>query len=460
MIPITSEYAREYQKAAAEYLLLSKKTILADEMGLGKTCSVITALSKLVQDSIEPVQVLIVTPAHLKFVWIEEFEKFADYRVEIEMHHRTQLRYYFIHPELTKTAIVTIINYDILHSRLPDLVKKNYTVLVCDESHYLKTLTTKRTKAVIALTKNIQSLKYIWLLSGTPTTKDAMDLFSQLKILNHPLAENYIYFAKKYANMKEVEKFGRKIKVFSFSNEDELRYELYSSCMIRRTKDQVLHELPEKTRQIIVLDSDEVEELINQEKEILKTITASEEEIDEILTDPMKMPKTTMLARVRQELALKKIPVVVNFIEEVLSDQNKVVVFAWHRTVIYSLMEALKKVYPQSMIISITGEDTQETKAKAIQLFQNHENPRILICSIAAVSTGVTLTAASTCIFIESDWIPAHIVQAEDRLHRIGQKNPVFVYHFTFDRSVESRILKKMFHRKEKIEKVLEAKHV
>lgn len=452
--------ARQYQLVATEYLLRKKKAILADDMGLGKTCSTITALNYLhVRDATHTT--LIVTPAHLKLTWVEELKKFSRVRVVIQMFHGKNIKYFEINPENplnpSSSLLVILVNYDILEKRLHEIEPFRPSIIVCDEAHYLKNLTAKRTKAILSLVKTIKP-QYTWLLTGTPITKDAMDLFSLLKILDHPLSQNWLYFAKKYANMQEIKIKGRTIKKFSIANAEELNTILRSSCMIRRTKDQVLHELPEKTRQMIILDSSDVESLLRREKEILEGLVANpdnvEKEIDQLLeTD--ELPKATELAKIRQELALKKIATVANFIDDILQAQSKIVVFAWHHSVINTLKEALVKIYPEKSVKTITGLENMQIKQNIINQFQNEPNPRILICSIAAVGTGVTLTAASTCIFLELDWIPANVMQAEDRLHRIGQRNSVNIYYIVFEKSVESYVAKRMLKRKEKIEQVM-----
>lgn len=453
--------ARQYQLAATEYLIRKKKVILADDMGLGKTCSTITALNFLHIRDIDHT-VLIITPAHLKLTWIEEFMKFSKVKMNIQMLHGKDIKYFEINPEnplSSSPLLVILINYDIFEKRLYEIEPFSPSIVICDEAHYLKNIKAKRTRAVLSLVKTVEP-RYIWLLTGTPIVRDAMNIYSLLKILDHPLSWNWMYFAKKFANMQEVKIKGRTVRKFGITNAEELKTILRSSCMVRRTKDQVLNELPEKSRQMIILDSSEVESLLRREKEILEGVVTNpdnpkqEKEIDQLLeTD--ELPRATELAKIRQQLALKKIAIIANFIDDILQSQEKIVVFAWHHSVISTLRDSLTKVYPESSVKTITGLETMQTKQNIINQFQNEPDPRILICSIAAVGTGVTLTAASTCIFLELDWIPANVMQAEDRLHRIGQKNSVNIYYIVFEKSVESYIAKRMLQRREKINVVM-----
>lgn len=457
---------REYQKVAVEYLLTARKAILADEMGLGKTCEVISALNVLASTGDE-IRVVIVCPAHLKNVWVMEFRKFSEVFTSISVVNRTKENTFLINTNKPGKISVIILNYDIFEKYLVNLELHRPHVVVFDESHYLKNLSAKRTKTAIRFVSNTKP-PYVWLLTGTPLTKDAMDLFPQLKILGHPLAENYMYFAKRYADMREEMIMGRWVKKFGISNAKELREILLATCLIQRKKSQVLHELPEKIRQMIILDPSEVQSLIDQEKEVLRATVANpddSEEVENTLEHPEKLPKLNMLAQIRQQLALKKLPVIVNFVDDIIcsnseeqenpENQKKVVIFAHHLSVITELVNALKKIYSENSVARLTGMETQRDKQIIIDWFQNHENPRILVCSITAVATGITLTRASTCVFAELDWIPANIMQAEDRLHRIGQKNSVNIYYVVFENSLESYIAKKMLKRKTKIEKLI-----
>lgn len=463
--------ARPYQIAAAQYLLAAKKVILADEMGLGKTFEVILAIQALYENhrekEKEPLKVTIVCPAHLKYVWLDEFERFARFNTIIEIIGLKRLIKLLQdeHPEQPPIRVY-IVSYDVLSRNLSYLEIANdgkINVLVCDEAHYLKNGSAKRTKATMSIVKDLNP-EYRWLVTGTPITRDAMNIYSLLKILEHPLSTNWYYFATRYAAAEQVSIRGRKVWKFGISNEIELRETLLATCMIRRTKSMVAKDLPEKIRQLILLPPDEVISLIQKEKEILKAMSISldldQKEIYTRLGETGMLPRTSQLAQIRQELAISKIPAVVNFILDILEQkpEEKIVVFAWHISVVYALVKALQSAGVRN-IVQITGEESSKSKAALISTFQNSPGSMIAICTIGAVGTGVTLTAASTGIFVEIDWIPASVMQAEDRLHRIGQKNNVTIYYFTYPDSLEAYITRKMLRRKEKIQRFMNVSH-
>jgi SWI/SNF-related matrix-associated actin-dependent regulator 1 of chromatin subfamily A len=443
-----------YQVAAAEYLLTAKKAILADDMGLGKTAETILALNILHRDKklASGDNIVIACPAHLKHNWLNEIRNFykPNGGLTVIVYGKKQ-KEEIISSSLNDHITIHIINYDILEKNLVHLEGLAPKVIVADESHFAKSANAKRTKALQNLIASVKP-EYVWLLSGTPATATAMDMYPQLQMIDHPIAQNWWFYAHRYADAEQVSIKGRKVWKFGFSNTNELKQILTMTAMLRRTKDKVLKQLPPKNRQVIALDPADVHEILIREKEILKAHSVDIKDLE--LPELIKFP-VNALSSIRQELALKKIPAIVAMAQDILQTEDKLVIFAWHHTVINELQIALEKVLPRNSVVQITGNETQEKKANIIFNFQNKDNPKVIIGSISAVATGVTLTKASTCIFAELDWIPANIMQAEDRLHRLGQKSVVDIYYIVFDMSIESTIAKKMYRRKEDINSLL-----
>jgi SWI/SNF-related matrix-associated actin-dependent regulator 1 of chromatin subfamily A len=135
---------------------------------------------------------------------------------------------------------------------------------------------------------------------------------------------------------------------------------------------------------------------------------------------------------------------VVQFVADILDNSDdpnsKVCLFGHHKDVIAALEQALKKHNPKFNPVVITGETKEADRQRNIHLFQETNQSRIFIGSMFATGMGITLTACSTVVFAELDWTPAQVVQSEDRCHRIGSKNTVWVYHIVADGSIDSKI--------------------
>ena len=149
--------------------------------------------------------------------------------------------------------------------------------------------------------------------------------------------------------------------------------------------------------------------------------------------------------------ALKKVPKAIEHITEVLESEEKVVVFAHHRDVLDKLYKAF-----EDKAVLLTGDTPMEERKEIVDHFQTDPNCKLFIASIKAGGIGITLTASSTVIFVELDWTPAIISQAEDRLHRIGQENAVLVQHLVINGSIDSKIAKMCVRKQEVITQVLD----
>ena len=222
--------------------------------------------------------------------------------------------------------------------------------------------------------------------------------------------------------------------------------------MIRRLKKDVLKELPAKQRQVIELPANGCASLIREEAELeAKNATAiralsdavaiaklldDEEAYADAIASLRKAQGVQFeeMARVRHEIALAKVPAVV---EHVLNASEQVVVFAWHQDVVAKIKEGL--VAAQKRVVTLVGGQTAESKDRAVTDFQNGDAD-VFIGNIKAAGVGITLTASSTVVFAELDWVPANVSQAEDRCHRIGQTDSVLVQHIVLEGSLDQRL--------------------
>lgn len=419
-----------FQCVGVEFLNVNNgSALIADEMGLGKTVQVLAWLR--LHPEIRPV--LIVCPASLKLNWRNEAVKWLDnpdiYVVngkKIELEHE-----------------IYIINYDILKNHL-SLLYMGFQVIICDESHYLKNHKTKRTKYVKELSDNIPNKI---LLTGTPVTNRPKELWQQLNIIDPTTYPKFFQFGIKYCDAKQ-NQYGWDFS--GASNVDELNDEL-KSIMIRRKKKDVLTELPDKRRSTIYFDL---------KKNNLKEYRLAENNFKKWLIDNDKDVSKAMRAEFLTHInALRNLSVdgridnIIEWIADFIDSGEKLVVFAHHHKVIDKLYENFKDVS-----VTLTGETKTEDRQKAVDDFQNNPDIKLFIGNIKAAGVGITLTASSNVAFIEVPWAPSDLVQAEDRVHRIGQKNAVNIYYLLSEDTIDNTMIDILHKKADIIDKIIDGK--
>lgn len=406
---------KPYQVTGAHFLASNTGAILADEMGLGKTAQAIEAMKQVGG------KVLIVCPASLKLNWRDEImawglpEPFVVFSGNIE------------------PADITIINYDILKKNKKFLINQEFNVIVFDEAHYLKNPQTNRTKAAMALTA-----KHRWMLTGTPILNRPIELWPLLFMCDPATWANKRKFIDRYCDPKIISTNGFKHwDINGASNAEELAERL-APMMLRRMKMDVLDDLPEKTRQVILFppDSREVKDAIKIEREAASKLKGAE--------------YLGAIASARRMLGEAKIEASIEHIKNVLEETAKVVVFAHHKVVINRLFMGLSAYSP----VMITGETSSVERHRVVERFQK-QDARVFIGNLQAAGTGLTLTAASVAVFVEQDWTPGILAQAEDRIHRIGQKANALIQYLVFDGSLDANMAKTVARKEETINTIV-----
>ena len=424
-----------FQKAGIDFINHQKNVLLADEMGLGKTIQAIGYIN--LNSNIKTV--LVICPASLKINWEEEMKKWLVKSYDISILNKNEL-----------TDIV-ITNYESVKKYFSLLTSRMWDLLILDESHYIKNYKAQRTKFITGYFKNngdkkswIKGLKDFAnqkiLLTGTPIMNKPIELITQLKVLNNELAKNPFKFMEKYV---EKDSWG---SIVGSKNLEELQYKLRTSCMIRREKKDVLTDLPDKLRQIITLPK-EILKNDNKTKEIVSYLS----ENWDIVSGKLKGIQIPFeeISQIRHEQSVKKIPYVIEHIENVLEDEDKIVVFGHHHDVTNAIYEKFKDI-----AVIATGEQSLKERDEAVYKFKNDTNIKLFIGSIEAMGVGITLNVSSTIIFAELEWRPGDLFQVEDRLHRYGQKNTVLVQYLVIDESIDSFMIHKILEKIDIIEKV------
>jgi SWI/SNF-related matrix-associated actin-dependent regulator 1 of chromatin subfamily A len=414
---------RAFQKVAVRRAVICKKFYIADDMGSGKTLQSIAICKHF--ESKWPV--LILCPAILKNTWKNEIIKWLgiDTNQIFVLNSTKHLKNIVEHKFL-------IVSYGLIHKpEVETHLKHGYDVVILDEAHYIKSLSSKRSKTGVAVA---QSASIRLLLSGTPFSYPS-EMYQQIKALYpeiYPWFFNFrtgvpnvgqYFYASRYCHPELVRAGDTKQWQFKgYENSDELTT-LLSTIMIRRRKKDILPFLPSKTRSCITLD-----ELKKKEYKEISSLLSEEKGVE---------AKSNSSANFMQSFRLTckyKIPHAIEFIKQYIvqdmlveDPQVKVLIFAHH----VIMREAVQKCLTSLRVpfFSIHGSVNEKQRAQFEHEFQNTEKYRVGVLSVSAACTGLTLTKASVVVFTELLFGPDIMFQAEDRVHRIGQKCNVNIFY-------------------------------
>ncbi|XP_051908285.1 DNA annealing helicase and endonuclease ZRANB3 isoform X2 [Hippocampus zosterae] len=430
-----------FQREGVQFALSKNgRCMIADEMGLGKTVQAIAVAYAFRKEW----PLLVVVPSSLKYPWIEELERWIP---ELQPGDINLVENKSDTMGISSSK-VTVLGYGLLttdaRTLMEALTRRGFSVVVVDESHYLKSRNAARTKLLVPL---IQSAKRAILLTGTPALGCPEELFMQIDALYPKMFGTWTDYAKKYCNA-HYRYFGprRQWDCRGASNLEELHQRL-SQIMIRRLKAQVLSQLPPKIRQRIPFDLP---------KEAAKEATASFSKWESLMKGcgsevvaTSSNPFTEVMSLITQmykQTAIAKAGAVKDYIKMMLEAEHlKFLVFGHHLTMLQACTEAV--IEAKAGYIRIDGSVPSSERIQLVHKFQNDPDTRVAILSIQAAGQGLTFTAASHVVFAELYWNPGQIKQAEDRAHRIGQTLSVNVHYLiakgTFDAVMWSMLNKK-----------------
>ena len=425
-----------FQKEGLDFLLKSSgNALLADEMGLGKTVETLAYLAT--EKNAFPV--LVIAPLVTLNNWQREIVKFLkkksrNGRLIDNASPTSSIIRNGKSKDLGKFDFY-IINYELLNKRKDDLAKLNLKTIICDEVQNLRSKTTKKYSAVKQLAA-IDSIRYRIGLSGTPIYNRGSEIWPIVDILRPGMLGSFKEFCEYFCYVND-----KGNAIVLENKRKSLREELKKYVMLRRKKSDVLKELKEKVRYKEFIDSDSDYYL----NELNKIWQKHEEELKSAETAFAKSSShQRAIQSERQAAGIAKLPHVINFVKNIMEIEESVVVFCHHRAIHQLLHESLQQFSPSSII----GGQTDNFRQEQIDRFQNGET-KLMIAGLRAGNVGINLTKARYVIFAELDWSPAIHRQAEDRLHRIGQKNTVFAYYLigngTLDDHVADILVDKAF---------------
>jgi len=405
--PLIYESLMPFQHEGIKYgISRNGRVLIADDMGLGKTVQAL-GLASYYKESWP---FLIVAPSSMRFPWKAAVERW------LPSIHCQDVQVILTGKDNIGSEQVTIMSYDLLSKKQAELKNKNYQLIIMDESHCLKNEKSARTKAAEPLMKSCRNLI---LLSGTPALSRPMELYSQITALQPKLFRWVSEFGNRYCDGKMKIIGTKEIPDYSGSSHmQELSLLLSQRCMIRRLKTEVLHQLPEKRREMVLLDPGSVDctSKIMKDKE-----TAAKK------TNLAAMEKRGLLLEWYAATSQAKLKAVQGYVKDLALSEKKFLLFCHHRVMINGIRDMLEKEKIDFMLID--GNVSSEARKKAVDRFQTVDTCRVALLSITAANSGITLTAAHLVVFAEIYWNPGILCQAEDRTHRIGQTNSVMVQY-------------------------------
>jgi len=415
--------AFNHQEDGIKFLINNKKCILADDMGLGKTYQSIVAALESGSE-----RVLIICPSSLKINWKREVENFC---TDVSI----------INGAYWDPSRFTIINYDILKNfhtvkergkeyedweLRRELLEFNPDLIILDEAHFIKNHKSIRGKIIKDISNTFKNSK-VWLLTGTPIANRPMDYYNLLSIIDSPVANNWVHYAKTYCDGMRFKKGGKYVWVTKgATNLVELSTKTRRT-ILRRKKEDVL-DLPEKLITPVYLELQNVSGYENVWNEYL-----NKRKLDGKKGNPAKdLVEATLL---RTFIAMETVPYTIEKTEEALELNKKVIIFCNFNAEMDEFVR-----YFGNKAVCVRGGMTDKQKQHSVDRFQEDDSCMVFIGQIKAAGVGLTLTKAEIVIMNSLDWVPGNHEQAEDRAYRIGQKETVNIYYMLIDETIDTII--------------------
>ena len=401
-----------HQVEARDYILARRGTLLADDMGLGKTA---VAIAVMAAAQAQGLRSLVVVPPTLLINWEREINRFAPWMTVATVKGTKPW-------PVPVTDVTLIANSVALDSWSDSLCAVRYGVVVADESHKFKSDTAGRTKALIKISQTVSHVRL--LMSGTPLPNGKHgELITQLTALGVWGANGWTKggFYSNYWVKDPESRFGRVNR-----NGQDLHQKLTSTLMLRRDRHTVLT-LEEKLRGACTVGGRGpwVKKYQEAQDDILDFIQRSKGPDYELTPGQIAAEALIRMNVLRKASGMMKVEAVAEYVIDYLEDHPNEGVFlvAEHTDVIDTLAMKLEKHDP--MILD--GDTSPAEKQEAVDRFSNG-NSRILIGQITCVAEGLTLHGGGRnrhVVIVQLPWSPSALLQAEDRLHRIGQPNAV-----------------------------------
>lgn len=412
---------RSYQKAGFEWMARLDSwgagACLADDMGLGKTVQTITML--LHKSGLGPS--LVVAPAAVMYNWADEISQFAPSLNPIILRDHAERDIVLMN---LKSCDVLLTSYSMLVNMRESLLTIQWNIVCLDEAHVIKSVHTEIAKTVLQLKAGTRLA-----LTGTPLQNKAIDIWTISQFLNPGLLGEHCSFYSQYASTPQ--------KV-------ELMRRILSPFILRRTKKEVLHELPSKTEIMIRTEMSSQEaavyEAVRQKAE--SAIRMSNNKVKSVFSHILKARMAACCVSLLHpdiEVPSSKLEKLVFLVRDLTSQGKKVLVFSQF---VSFLEKAKEHLYNNGFPCLIyTGQQKAGIRKSVLHDFKCGST-QILLLSLQAGGVGLNLTEACVVIHLDAWWNPAIEHQANDRVYRIGQNQNVLVYHLIARNTVEENIIR------------------
>lgn len=461
--PEVSSRLMPHQWVAVKAIREQEQIILADQQGLGKTIEILAAL-----ESVRAFPAVVIAPATALLNWRDEAVTWLPHRRVAVLGGGVGKRDQGVP---LANADLVILNYESFGKQAEFLVPLRPKALVADEAQYLKGHDSVRTQAVKQFCREADVGRII-AASGTPVMNRPAELLTLLTLLPSVLAAlgGFKRFASRYCRATHYRtSLGGYWDYGGAANLGELANRLRETgCFIRRDKATVLPGLVDKERVVLdvgIANRVEYEQAKENFNEWLKTkniprrrkVVKQKDEDESALASAAawmgwgdedlqtfsldqrdRAEAIRRMGALRQLAGVGKIAAAVGWIRECVKDE-KLVVFAYHIEVQQALIDALE--IDGTPVLSITGDMAIKARQDAIKRFQSDPAARLIICSLKASQTAITLTAARRALMVELDWTPSALEQAEDRIHRIGQNGDVKITYLHAANTMDDRMV-------------------
>ena len=431
----------EYQKEGIEYGINHDKFLLLDAPGLGKSLQVIYTAQELKETEKLEHCLIICGVNTLKNNWKKEIQTHSNLSCRIlgektntkgntvigSVNERLEQLKKPIKEFFVITNVETLRNNDVV-KEINNNKSNKFDMIVVDEVHRCKSSTSQQGKNLLKLTK----AKHRIGLSGTVLMNNPLDCYVPLKWIGaeNCTASNFKYF---YCNFGGP--FGNEL--IGYRNINILK-DILDSNSLRRTKD--LLDLPDKN---IIHEFVDMETTQSTFYDNIKNGLISQVDKVHITTTSL----LALVARLRQATACPtylttenipsaKIDRAIDLTEQIIESNSKVVIYSMFKETLDVLNRELKQLNP----LLCTGDIKDNIITENINKFQNNDEYRIMLATCQKMGTGITLTAANYAIFIDCPWTQADCLQCEDRIHRIGSKEPVFIYYLWTNNTIDEKV--------------------
>ena len=434
---------RDYQQTGVDWLYFLNGVhlggILADDMGLGKTVQVIALLEKLRAEGELNHPALIVVPVTVIFNWENEIKRFAPKLKTLKYRGQRQEREQLL--KKIPQHDVVLMSYGILLQDLEDLQKLEWKYLILDESQKIKNPATKTYRAVTSLVA-----EHRLCLTGTPVENSVIDLWSQMNFLNPGMLGTLRQFESRF-----LDKNGNQ------EESQQLLRRIVKPFILRRTKEEVVKELPARTEILQLVEmTHRQREMYQEGLERYRAQIFHEIEAKGLAKSRLKILEAlTYLRQVACHPAIMdetidltesgKIQLLEEMLESIIQEGHKVLVFSQF----VRFLKLVRRLLEQKGWLYEYLDGSVRKREERIQNFQQNREIKIFLISLKAGGLGLNLTAADYVVHLDPWWNPAVEQQATDRVHRIGQENRVFVYKYIMKNSVEEKIIQLQQKKKE-----------